>query len=62
MTKDGLQSHPFTAYPLPPVKANPHANPELVKERSRQLIGSPKAVVRDSINQRAALDTISSND
>lgn len=62
MTKDGLQSHPFTAYPLPPVKANPHANPELVKERSRQLIGSPKTVVRDSINQRAALDTISSND
>ncbi len=62
MTKEGIQSHPFTAYPLPPVKANPDANPDLIRERSRRLIGSPRELVRESINRRAALDTISSND
>jgi membrane-bound lytic murein transglycosylase len=62
MTKEGIQSHPFTAYPLPPVKANPNANPDLIRERSRRLIGSDRNLVRKSINDRAALDTISSND
>ena len=62
MTKDGIQSHPFTAYPLPPYKANPNANPDLIRERSRALIGTPREKVRASITARAALDTISSND
>lgn len=61
MTKEGLQSHPFTAYPLPPVKANPNANPDLIIERSRKQIGSRRDIVRKDIERRADMDTISSN-
>jgi hypothetical protein len=62
MTKDGIQSHPFTAYPLPPVKAHPNANPDIVIERSRRLIGRSRAEIMRSIKQRAAMDVISATD
>ena len=62
MTKTGLQSFPFTAKTLPPVKDSPDANPELVKERSRELISVPRETVRKSMEQRMAWDTISDND
>jgi hypothetical protein len=62
MTKDGIQSHPFTAFPLPPVKPHKDANPEIIIERSRSIIGRKREKIRDSINSRAALDTITSGD
>ncbi|MGN5650541.1 type IV secretory system conjugative DNA transfer family protein [Bacillus sp. Brlt_9] len=62
MTKTGIQSHPFTAFPLPPVKANPHANPQLMIDRSRKAIGVPRSLIRNSIEERAQMDTISSNE
>ena len=62
MTKDGIQSHPFTAYPLPPVKAHPNANADIVIERSRRLIGRSREAIMKSIRSRAAMDIISATD
>jgi len=60
MTKDGTQSHPFTAFPFPPIKAHPDANPDVIIERSRRMIASNVEDVRSNINSRASMDTHSS--
>lgn len=58
MTKSGLQSQPFIAKTFMPVPPNPDANAELVKKRSRDRIAIPRDVVRQSIEQRMAMDTL----
>lgn len=62
MTKTGIQSFPFTAKTLPPVKDSPLANPELMKERSRELITVSRDEVRKSMENRMKWDTISDSD
>jgi hypothetical protein len=58
MTQSGVQSQPFTVATLPPVTASPHANPELVKKRSRSRICIPFDIVRKSIEDRMKMDTL----
>lgn len=58
MTKSGIQSQPFIAKTFMPVDANPQANAELVRKRSRTMISVPKTEVRKSIEDRMAMDTM----
>ena len=58
MTTAGVQSLPFTAATLPPVKPSPYANAELVKKRSRARVCVPREIVRKSIEDRMRFDTI----
>lgn len=58
MTPAGVQSPPFTAATMPPVKASPYANAELVRKRSRALICVPRDKIRQSIEDRMKLDTL----
>ena len=59
MTKSGLQSQPFIAKTFLPVKASPRANAEIIRKRSRNMISIKRDVIRDSIEERMALDTMS---
>ena len=56
MTKSGIQSKPFTAKTLPPIKPSLEANPETIKEWSRKTITMPKSEVREDIANRMKED------
>lgn len=62
MTKSGIQSHPFTAYPFPPAKSHKNANPKVIKERSRRVIGKDREEITRDIERRASLDVLRPND
>jgi hypothetical protein len=59
MTKDGVQSQPFTASTLPPVTASKNANPQKIRDRSRARICVPREVIRKDIQRRMQMDTLS---
>lgn len=58
MTKKGIQSQPFIAQTLMPLKPSPYANPELIRKRSRERISVSRDHVRQSIENRMAMDTL----
>lgn len=49
---DGVTGPPVTAWTLPPVEPHPNANPDLIIERSRSVIGVDRRKVEESIMQR----------
>jgi len=59
MTKSGVQSSPFTAQTYPPKEESPKANGDLIRKRSRSLICVPQEKIRQSIEDRMKLDTLS---
>lgn len=58
MMRNGIQSQPFVAQTFMPLKGSPHSNPDLVRKRSRERIGIPRDIVRKSIEDRIAMDTL----
>ncbi|QST03004.1 hypothetical protein IMZ31_20875 (plasmid) [Pontibacillus sp. ALD_SL1] len=52
MTKSGIQSQPIIARTFMPLQSSGNSNAELIRNRSRSLIGVPRDMVRKSIEDR----------
>ena len=59
VTKAGIQSQPFIARTFMPLKASDKANADLIRKRSRSIIGVRREVVRGSIEERMKGDSMS---